>query len=756
MALRTSLVAQPHLYMGDSTGKPLDYGMVYFGQPNKDPEYYPIDIYYDEALTIAASQPVRTKGGFLNANGDMTEVYAAEIEYSVKVLDSYGRQVFYQENMSSASTSASVSTSLPYVGSVVRTLPEKNYDTVSILDFGAKGDGVTDDANAFSIGSFYCYESGKDLYVPATENGYYIGSSVAMSPCLVVSDDNTLYKINNIASQVCFDFTSTSKFEQLVGFVGGIFEAQNPFAGTLFKTPRNSDLYFIQKVRYAFDKIVVTGKTRKTDGYSYCYNESFAEHIVLGDTVDATIDGFFASGDYDIKQPNTSNNKTVSITLDATSGILMCRITRPIISTVHTPVLVKSRAFYEVSSFDFIGTFDGIIEEDTTATLFSEPRIFNGNLNVQRTGIAIRKNQTRNFKDITIRRHRSGNKTDTHNWIGIDCKDNSFLKFDNCLMQPDTSDGAFLGTSYAFSFKNCSVIKFDGNTIGTNIDKGFLFDNCNQIVGSNTNTSQNRSTDSVFHLINSSKNAALGNVIKVSTFSGSTLTTDATATDYSVADSASTTQANQLTLVSTKKIKTFSFVDAYGDKTIRKAVLNSSGGTVNYELFDFTEDAITGYENRAATFKINDLSAKNIAPPTDAIYNIGSASLSYDNIYLKNSPIVASDERLKQDFRSLKAAEKAAAIEIKDSIFLYKMQASVAEKGDGARWHVGVKAQQIVSIMESHKLKPFDYGFICYDEWGTQDAVVDEDSNEVQAAREASDKYAVRYDELSMFILAAI
>ncbi|MGM8938163.1 hypothetical protein ACS8E2_05655 [Psychrobacter glaciei] len=148
MALRTSLVAQPHLYMGDTQGRPLDAGKVYFGEPNKDPELYPINVFYDEALTIAAPQPIRTQGGFMNASGQMVEIYAAETEYSVKVLDGYGRQVFYQTEMSSTSTSGSVSTKLPYPTAVTRTLSEKNSDKVSFLDMGANGDGVTDDTAA--------------------------------------------------------------------------------------------------------------------------------------------------------------------------------------------------------------------------------------------------------------------------------------------------------------------------------------------------------------------------------------------------------------------------------------------------------------------------------------------------------------------------------------------------------------------------------------------------------------------------------
>lgn len=140
MALRTSLVAQPHLYMGDTQGRPLDAGKVYFGEPNKDPEFYPINVFYDEALTIAAPQPIRTMGGFMNASGQMVEIYAAEIEYSVKVLDGYGRQVFYQENMSSTRTSTSVSTRLPYINALDRTQAEKNSDSISIDDFPSVDD----------------------------------------------------------------------------------------------------------------------------------------------------------------------------------------------------------------------------------------------------------------------------------------------------------------------------------------------------------------------------------------------------------------------------------------------------------------------------------------------------------------------------------------------------------------------------------------------------------------------------------------
>lgn len=99
MALRTPLSVTPHLYMGDSTGRPLDKGVVYFGEQDKDPEFYPINLFSDDGLTKPLAQPIHTKGGYLYDKGDMVEPHAKELIYSVKVLDSYGRKVFYKGAM---------------------------------------------------------------------------------------------------------------------------------------------------------------------------------------------------------------------------------------------------------------------------------------------------------------------------------------------------------------------------------------------------------------------------------------------------------------------------------------------------------------------------------------------------------------------------------------------------------------------------------------------------------------------------------
>lgn len=203
MALRTSLVAQPHLYMGDTTGRPLDAGKVYFGQPNKDPEFYPINVFYDEALTIAAPQPIRTKGGFMNANGQMAEVYAAETEYSVKVLDGYNRQVFYQESVSSLNQSTSVVTKLPYFGAVNRNQNEKNSDIRSIKDFGAV-------ANANSTEAINNATAAGIAFVP--DGNYIAAASVDRSKLFGTGSVNGV--------KVGFDFNKTKSLTDFGDIIG--------------------------------------------------------------------------------------------------------------------------------------------------------------------------------------------------------------------------------------------------------------------------------------------------------------------------------------------------------------------------------------------------------------------------------------------------------------------------------------------------------------------------------------------------------
>lgn len=62
-------------------------------------------------------------------------------------------------------------------GSVARTSQDKIRETVSVQDFGAKGDGVTDDTAAFNAAA----ATGKRVFVPYTVSGYIVNNITVFS-----------------------------------------------------------------------------------------------------------------------------------------------------------------------------------------------------------------------------------------------------------------------------------------------------------------------------------------------------------------------------------------------------------------------------------------------------------------------------------------------------------------------------------------------------------------------------------------------
>lgn len=74
------------------------------------------------------------------------------------------------------------------VGSVVRNLGDKLRECVSVKDFGAVGDGVTDDTEAIQAAINYCQDNIKALYFPSNNVSqvYRITSTLVVSKPLVI------------------------------------------------------------------------------------------------------------------------------------------------------------------------------------------------------------------------------------------------------------------------------------------------------------------------------------------------------------------------------------------------------------------------------------------------------------------------------------------------------------------------------------------------------------------------------------------
>jgi hypothetical protein len=70
----------------DTDGTPLENGYVWIGVENLEPSTNPIAVFWDKSLSIPASQPIRTAGGYPARNGSPGRLYVNG-SYSIKILN---------------------------------------------------------------------------------------------------------------------------------------------------------------------------------------------------------------------------------------------------------------------------------------------------------------------------------------------------------------------------------------------------------------------------------------------------------------------------------------------------------------------------------------------------------------------------------------------------------------------------------------------------------------------------------------------
>lgn len=191
------------------------------------------------------------------------------------------------------------------------------------------------------------------------------------------------------------------------------------------------------------------------------------------------------------------------------------------------------------------------------------------------------------------------------------------------------------------------------------------------------------------------------------------------------------------------------------------------GFTYGSALCFYTEGKHSGATD-TSTNKGRFTAAGNFRPETDNTQKLGTAANRWSTVYAGTALINTSDARLKQQARSLNDAEHAVAIKAKSLLKSFKFSDAVALKGDGARIHFGVMAQDLEDAFKSEGLNASDYAMFCYDEWkdifeDVVEVIKDGDqivsinkTGEKRLVQAAGNRYGVRYDQLLAFIIAAI
>lgn len=180
-------VHEPFPQFHDRDGQPLDGGFVFIGTAGLDAQANQVPVYFDAALTIPASQPIQTHGGFAANGATPTPIYVNANDYSIKVLDANGALVIAYPNavdrfpaavITGNLSSANVSYNRALTGTQTRTVEGRLRDFTSVFDFMTAAEIAAVQAGTFLVNVTTAVRNAvasaaREVYFPP--GGYLVG-----------------------------------------------------------------------------------------------------------------------------------------------------------------------------------------------------------------------------------------------------------------------------------------------------------------------------------------------------------------------------------------------------------------------------------------------------------------------------------------------------------------------------------------------------------------------------------------------------
>jgi len=170
-------------------------------------------------------------------------------------------------------------------------------------------------------------------------------------------------------------------------------------------------------------------------------------------------------------------------------------------------------------------------------------------------------------------------------------------------------------------------------------------------------------------------------------------------------------------------------------------------GTNNLERMriDSSGNLLVGTTSSLGRLTVDgDTRLKSTYPILDNVYDVGTAGFRWDDIFATNGTIQTSDRNEKQDIEALSEAEARVAVACKGLLRKFRWKDAVAEKGDEARIHFGIIAQDLQDAFAAEGLDAGRYAMFISSTW------TDEETGEERT------RLGVRYPELLAFIIGAI
>jgi hypothetical protein len=194
----------------DANGKPLAGGKVYYYIPSTTT---PKNTYQDLYLTILNTNPI-----VLDSAGEC--IAWGTGAYRQVVTDVNGNLIWDQPTLSFNNDASNVVYTPPFANSVPETVSSKLSQTVSVKDFGAMGDGSTDDTTALiNARAFINQNPSIGLTFPSGTYKYSTSPNWAIPNAVIQAVGEVILKYTGIGDCVIFDAGASSQVNN-VKFLG--------------------------------------------------------------------------------------------------------------------------------------------------------------------------------------------------------------------------------------------------------------------------------------------------------------------------------------------------------------------------------------------------------------------------------------------------------------------------------------------------------------------------------------------------------
>ena len=138
----------------------------------------------------------------------------------------------------------------------------------------------------------------------------------------------------------------------------------------------------------------------------------------------------------------------------------------------------------------------------------------------------------------------------------------------------------------------------------------------------------------------------------------------------------------------------------------------------------------------------------------DDAVDLGASSNRFDDVYATNGTIQTSDRNEKQDIAELSDAERRVAVAAKGLLRKFKWQSAVTEKGNDARIHFGIIAQDLQAAFAAESLDAGNYAMFISTTWWEHEG--ETYTQDAPSGATEKTRLGVRYPELLAFIIAAL